>query len=139
MVSYANKELSLVDLETGAVQAIRGVKSSDLTLGIWSGEVTWSPDGRWIAVILGGRIVLIDATDTSRRKKLRSSGSAVVIWSPDSKHLLLSISQWSCIAYLFFESLEVIDIETGKRRVIKSSHCEVGGGWPGWLDSDAVR
>jgi len=140
VLGYTAEGLSFVDLPAGRVQAIEGVRSNDLTWGSWSSEVTWSPDGRWITAILDkGRIVLIDATDTSRRRNLGSSAGIPVIWSPDSKHLLLSKSQGSCSAYLYFESLEVIDIESGRRSVIKGSHCEVGPGWLAWLACDVIH
>ena len=80
---------------------------------------------------------MIDATDTSRRRNIGASGNGPVEWSPDSKYLLLLKSELRCSAY--FESLEVLDVENGKRSVIKSSHCEVGRGWVGWIDPDAVR
>jgi DNA-binding beta-propeller fold protein YncE len=145
LLSYEGEDSTVVELETGAVHVIRGIirgirGGPDQADVIWYRRATWSPDGRWISVTpVDKELVLIDATDTSRRRTLGSSGGAPVVWSPDSKYLLLSKSESQCAPYLYFESLEVIDVETGKRTVIKSSHCEVGPGWAGWIDLEAIR
>lgn len=127
------EQLSLVDLETGATQS----------LGV--GRGSWSPDGRWIAVSGSGRIVLIDANNLSHRKKLGSSGvDDHLIWSPDSKRLLFVKQENRCrFLYLFqvddSESIEVVDVETGKRQAIPSAHCAVSKSAIGWVDAEAVR
>lgn len=130
VLGHQGNRLSLLDLETGIAHPLR----ADLKLG------SWSPDGRWIAAISDtGRIVLIDATDTSQRRSLGPSRGGPVFWSPDSKFLLLVKSQLRCTLTLYFESLEVLNVETRKRRVIKSSRCEIIGGQVGWVDRDSVR
>jgi hypothetical protein len=138
-LSYSRKELSIIDLATGTVQAIKGVPSRDSERDVtWPRRATWSPDGRWISTTVGDRMLLIDTNDTSKRRKLGSSGGPIVVWSPDSNYLLLSRSELRCTLTLYFDSLETVDVRTGKRNVIKSSHCEVGGGWLGWVASDVV-
>lgn len=141
LLSYEGKELSLIELETGAIHVIKGMRGGpDQADVIWFSRADWSPDGRWISVTPFNKgLVLIDATDTSRRKTFGSSGGAPAVWSPDSKSLLQSKSELRCVPYLYFESLEVIDVETGKRTVIKSSHCEVGVGFFGWINPETVR
>src|ERR1700730_16568465 len=81
-LTYAGKMLSLIEFETGVVQAITGVGGIGLKEITWSGDVTWSPDGRWISAILDhGKILLIDSQDTSRRKNLGYSVGGRVVWS----------------------------------------------------------
>jgi WD40 repeat protein len=124
--------LSLVDLETGAVQAIgNGISGA-----------TWSPNGRWIGAVQngsdGGSVVLIDANSTKRRRNLGRTESSAVAWSPDSKYLLLARpAELRCGSYL--SSLEVIDVQTGRRSRVESSHCRIYSGSIGWLDQGAVR
>ncbi|HVO99089.1 MAG TPA: hypothetical protein VMT15_13520 [Bryobacteraceae bacterium] len=90
-----------------------------------------------VAAFRDGSVVLVDVKTSRLRKIGRASG--LIGWSPDSRKLLVSKSQLSCMAYLYFESLAVIDLETGKENIIKSSHCNIAGGWVGWLDPGAVR
>lgn len=129
LLSRQGKQLSILDLKTGALQTLGTGKRG-----------SWSPDGRWIAASLGGGIVLIDATNPSRRRKLGASGvDGHLIWSPDSKHLLFTKSELRCAFTESFESLATVDVETGKRSVIKNSHCMVSSSNVGWIDPDAVR
>ena len=129
-LGHQGDHLSLLDLETGAAHSL----GTDLKDGVWS------PDGRWIAATSDAdRIVLIDATDTGRRRNLGSSGGARLHWSPDSKYLLLSKSQLRCALDLYFESLQTLDVKTGKRSLVPSSRCEVGDGNVGWIDPAAVQ
>lgn len=81
-MNVARDVLSLRDLVTGSVE--------DLGKGFRTGA--WSPDGRWIAAVTGDRgsshgLLLIDANNTSRRRKL-GSGDSQPVWSPDSRWLL---------------------------------------------------
>jgi hypothetical protein len=104
ILSHHGNRLNLLDLKTGAADQ----------LGAGLEWATWSPDGRWIAAWGVGRIILIDATNTSRRISLGSSGDNDVRWSPDSKSLLLSKSQVSCWPSLFTGSLEVVNVDRSK-------------------------
>lgn len=126
-LSHAPIRLSVVTLATGSAEAIKGASSG-----------SWSPDGRWLAVLRNKRLELLDATTLVRHKNL-GSADALGVWSPDSKHILLLKSQFSCMLTLYFESLAILDVETGKRRLVKGSHCEVSGGWYGWVDPAAVQ
>jgi hypothetical protein len=141
VLSYRDTELSVIDLETGTVEAIKGIAGRATQRHVtWPRTASWSPDGRWISTVFdNGGIVLIETTDTSKRRNLGSSGGAPIIWSPDSRYLLLSRSESRCDQYVYFTSLESLDVETGRRRAIQSSRCEVGPGWVGWVDSEAVR
>ena len=141
VLGYAQGDLCLIDLADGAIHAIQGIKGltrDDLT---WKGEVAWSPDGQWIVAALDHRrTILIDAKMPSRQKSLGTPGNGRVVWSPDSKHLLLLASQGRCTPSLgYFESLETLNVETGERRVVKNSQCKVAGGWIGWIDPQAVQ
>lgn len=141
VLGYAGGDLCLIDLASGAVQAIKGLKGISRDNVSWKGQVTWSPDGRWIVAALDHRrIILVDAKSPSKRKSLGSSGSGRAVWSRDSKHLLLLASQVRCAPSLgYFVSLEILNVETGERTVIKSSQCKVSGGWIGWIDPAAIR
>jgi WD40 repeat protein len=127
--------LIVLDLETGARKP----------LGTRAETASWSPDGRWIGVSVSGRIVLIDAGNPSHRKKLGASGvDGHLIWSPDSKRLLFVKQESRCrFLYLFqvddSESIEVVDVETGKRQAIPSAHCAVSKSALGWVDAEAIR
>lgn len=137
VLSHAGGDFALVDLESGKPQIVRGLrelKRDDVT---WKGQAAWSPDGQWIAAFRDGSVVLVDVKTSRLRKIGRASG--LIGWSPDSRKLLVSKSQISCLAYLYFESLAVIDLETGKENIIKSSHCNIVGGWVGWVDPEAVK
>lgn len=141
ILSSTGEELSVIDLSTGAVEVVEGLGAGlaqrDVT---WRSEVSWSPDGRWIAAILNhSRIVLIDAADTSKRRNIGAAGNGPLEWSQDSKYLLLLKSELRCATSLYFESLQVLEVATGKRQLIKSSHCEIGPGWVGWMDPETLR
>jgi WD40 repeat protein len=125
------KQLRLVVLRTGASTAIKGTSADT--------QSVWSPDGRWIATVRGGRIGLIDADDPTRSRGLGRSGDGPLVWSPDSRYLLLRTSPLSCALTVYGESLEVVDVETGGRNEVKSSHCTITAGTLGWLDRRFVR
>jgi WD40 repeat protein len=140
VMGYSGGDLCMIDLTSGAVQAVRGLKGLTRDDVTWKGQVAWSPDGQWIAATLDHRIILIDAKDPSKRKRLGSSGDGRVVWSGDSRHLLLLASQARCVlTFGYFESLETLDIETGKRNAIKNARCNISGGWIGWIDRDAAQ
>jgi WD40 repeat protein len=127
---WARDQLSILDLRSGVmIPLARGPASA-----------VWSPDGKWIAAAVGqpSRIEIIDATDPARKRKL-SKADGPLVWSPDSRYLLQLRSQFSCIPTLFGESLEVIDTFTGKRSLVKSSHCQIIHGAIAWLDNGAVH
>ena len=128
VLSRDGEHLSLLDLNTGA------------TRPLGAGRGSWSPDGRWIAVSGQRQIVLIDAKSPSHRRKLGASGvDDHLVWSPDSKRLLFVKQELRCFLMVYAESLEVVDVETGKRHAISSAHCAVSRSTVGWIDPEAVR
>jgi hypothetical protein len=130
MLGNQDNRLFLFDLETDSGRAL----GAHLRSGVWS------PDGRWIAATSDAdRIVLIDASDTSRQRSLGSSNGSPIFWSPDSRYLLLLKPSLRCTPTLYFESLQILEVRNGKRSVIRSSRCEVSGGYAGWMDLGAVR
>jgi hypothetical protein len=128
VLSHQGSELRVLNLGSGVAYS----------LGTGLSEGSWSPDGRWIAAWGAGRIVVIDSDNPSHRRNLGKCCDGGAHWSPDSKYLLLSKLELRCTLSLYFASLEVLEVETGKRTVIQSSRCKTGG-WVGWIDRDAVR
>jgi dipeptidyl aminopeptidase/acylaminoacyl peptidase len=121
-------ELSVLDLENGASRLV----------GKGLSKASWSPDGRWIAAVKrAGRIILIDAANPSTQRSI-GTGDGPLVWSPDSRHLLTLRSEPSCKFWLYGQdSLQIIDVDTGKQSVIKSSHCKVAGSFV-WIDQEFV-
>lgn len=141
-VRHVMGNLRLTELGTGASRVIKGFGSSTTTDDVtWLHSMAWSPDGRWISVVdQDRRIFLIDSDDIERRRHLgSSSGGVSVIWSPDSRYLLVPMSGFRCALYLYFVSLDAVDVETGRRTRIKSSRCEVSSGWVGWIDPSIAQ
>jgi hypothetical protein len=123
------KHLVLDDSKDGSRHALKDFR---VVTG-WN----WSPDSRWLAVVDGGRLILVDALNPSGRHRSLGSNhaSSFLAWSPDSQRILLSNeTQFSCSLFLYFGSLQVIDVLTGKRAEVKGSHCEISGGWVGWVN-----
>ena|SRR5579863_994803 len=130
-LEHAGKQLGLVDQGTGSVQTIKSIGAD--------ASCEWAPDGRWIVCVNNRRLVLVDSSDPSRPRDLGTSGSGPVAWSPDSKRLLLVKSQASCLPTLHGQSLEVLDVQTGKGAPVKSSHCSILSGSIGWLDRAVAK
>jgi hypothetical protein len=126
----SQKPLPLVNPADGTIQII----GSEFRIGVWS------PDGKWIATVLDKdghqKMVLIDPRDTSRRRILGSTVDSNLQWSPDSKYLLLSRPELLCGPFSYFESLQALDVATGKKLPISSSHCHVITNTCGWLAND---
>jgi hypothetical protein len=107
----------------------------------------WSPDGKWIAVFSKRQYVyLIDAHDVKRRRALgtaRTARGMAPAWSPDSRYLVVGKTHpFKCGFFLDIEppeSLEVIDVQTGRRTLIQSSVCQISQGNIGWLRRDIIK
>jgi WD40-like Beta Propeller Repeat len=125
-------QLSILELRTGANTPV----ASNVD---WA---SWSPDGRWIAAVSGrgggGHILLFNAMNT-REKRSLGTGHRPLVWSPDSKHLLLAASEVSCLVTLYGQSLQVLNVETGKRSPVGNSHCRIASGSFAWVNADIVQ
>jgi hypothetical protein len=127
-----NYHMDLIDLAHGTTKSL-----GDLD------RATWSPDGKWIAVIewKRKRLILLDANDPSHRRDLGSTVSAA--WSPDSRYLL--IWTWHFLKCgIGFDveppaSFEVLEVASGKRSLIRSSQCQLIAGPIGWVSSDVGK
>jgi WD40 repeat protein len=126
-IRNSGKQLDLIDVETGASRVIKGL-GADATCN-------WSPNGQRIECSGDGEIAVIDPSEPFRRRTFQGSLGE---WSPDSKYLLRVKSQLPCLPTLYGESLELLDVDTGKRELVKSSHCRISGGPYGWIDSTVV-
>jgi hypothetical protein len=131
--------LDIVDLATGT--------STPLGSGFWKGD--WSPDGKWIAALgnglttdrarpRGSRTFLIDANDLSRKRLLGGESDNQISWSPDSRYLLYSEWKPPCPNRGEDPSLITMDIETGKREIVRGSRCNVNSSYVGWISLDAL-
>jgi hypothetical protein len=125
--------VELVNLESGALKPIGH-----------GGRVSWSPDGKWIAVVDGtskrNHVLLLDPNDPSRKKELGSTDGFTLAWSPDSRYLLLWDAEvLRCMSFGYWGSLEVADIQTGQRSVIPSSRCKVNNSTGGWVSKAAWK
>jgi hypothetical protein len=132
--------LDVVDLTTGT--------SVPLGSGFWKGG--WSPDGKWIAALRidpgreqprprPSRTVRIDANDLSRRRIMGGEADTEISWSPDSRYLLYSEVMPPCPNKGDDPSLLTMDIETGKREIVRESRCKVNGyRYVGWISLDGL-
>jgi hypothetical protein len=114
----------VVDLATGSARKIGTYK-----------HATWSPDGKWLAVFGGGRLALLEATSFRRVRALGRGYDEYPTWSPDSRYLLVG---WPlCDSYFF--SLSALEVYTGRRSEIKSSHCAVSHQGYFWVSDGACQ
>ncbi len=130
----ANRSLALLDLAKGSITKIEGQLSKG----------SFSPDGKWIAAIQINnpnppRTILIDRSDLTKRRDLGESEDSEVVWSPDSKFLLHAVYRPACPSQNPL-ALETLDVETGKRSLIKDSICNSGSSRQiGWIRSGIKR
>jgi len=121
-VAVHEARLMLVNLETGAVRS----------LGDGFYQAAWSPDGSWIAALeYGGRsgTILIDTSTFNKRRELPKSG---MVWSPDSRHIVVVGQQSRCGDES--GTLELIDIENGRVAPVGGTTCKVSSSIIGWLN-----
>ncbi|HEU0303404.1 MAG TPA: hypothetical protein VFR32_02370 [Gaiellaceae bacterium] len=78
----------------------------------------WSPDGRWIAFVREGAVVVLRADGSSQQRVLEDA--TVASWSPDGRYLLVSGS-------LRARSLWLFDPHTNRRTLVTR-----GFGRAGW-------
>jgi hypothetical protein len=130
VLGYSNKQLRVTDLKTRSFQPIG------------PGNIgAWSPDGKWIAAILGQsgtrELILVDASNTSVRRRLgRAPEDGQPVWSPDSRYLLVQRTESRCGEFL--SSLDTIDTQSGKRAEIRNSDCALYRGIIGWVDRQVI-
>ncbi len=137
-LTFAGGKLEVIALETGAVHVIDGLGAGVISGGItWVSGCDWSPDGRWIACVRNGNIILVNSDNSRERKDLGRSGSLQPRWSPDSRTILISKPEVGC-GLGYGGSLELIEVYTGKRTRVTSSRCRVGSGMLAWVDTDSV-
>jgi hypothetical protein len=140
VVGQSGKEVGVLDLDSGTLQIMEGLGGgSSIDGGSAPARCVWSPDGHWIAATRDRSILLIDSSNLTRRRKLGKAGNGGVHWSPDSRFLLLAQNEISCIPTLYFQSLAVINVETGHRTKVRGSHCQIGVPHIGWIARPAPR
>ncbi len=131
----ANRSLALLDLARGSIAKIEGNLSGG----------SFSPDGRWIAALQLGdakapsKTVLIDRTNLASRRDLGGVNDSEVVWSPDSRFLLHAVYRPACPSQNP-PALEMLEVQTGNRSLIKESICNSGSSRQiGWIRSDIKR
>jgi hypothetical protein len=130
----ANRSLALLDLAKGSITKIEGQLSKG----------SFSPDGKWIAAIQINnpnppKTILIDRSDLTKRRDLGDSEDSEAVWSPDSKFLLQAVYRPACPSQNPL-ALETLEVQTGKRSLIKDSICNSGSSRQiGWVRSDIKR
>jgi len=133
-VSVAPDGLRAVATQYGHLELIDVARGTAEPLDARFFLAAWSPDGRWLAAVErgeNGRTILMDAKDLTPRRVL---GNSELDWSPDSRYLLgMKRHDW-CGSYS--GTLEAIDIETGKRKTIESSKCQVNQATTGWVSAE---
>lgn len=119
--AFRYHHLELIDLVTAKVTVLEGLEFG-----------SWSPDGKWLAVMREGSedTVLLDARTLSRR---RSIGRTSLRWSPDSRYLLNEKFPLLC-GLGEIGTLETVDVNTGVRREIASSRCQINMATLGWVN-----
>ncbi|MGC2656451.1 MAG: hypothetical protein WA324_00630 [Bryobacteraceae bacterium] len=124
------KGLVVMSLNDGKERTVKGAKSD--------AECEWSPNGQQLACVSNDEIGLVnvdaDVQSYSIVTKLGGAGDSAVAWSPDSRFLLIRKSELSCLTSLYGESLEAIEVATGRRIPVKSSHCKMTSGLFGWME-----
>jgi WD40 repeat protein len=122
-VARHNGRIEIIDIARGATTPLDSAYEA----------AEWSPDGKWIAV-LGGRgstFWLVDPANLASRRDLGTGGG--VHWSPDSRYLL-SFTDRGFDPYT--SSMETLEVATGTKSEVKSSHCQIVGGVSGWIRTE---
>jgi hypothetical protein len=104
----------------------------------------WSPDGEWVAAVRanGGareRIALLGARTLTVRRDLGSTDGAPLVWSPDSRFLLVWKRERCGVFSGSYGALEKIDVADGKRSKIAGSGCAVNQFSYGWVNDGIVK
>ena len=123
--AYHNHRVEIIDLTNGATRLLEaGIEAA-----------AWSPDGRWLAVNKGATTILLDSSTLKQRRVL---GATLLKWSPDSRYLLNRKSQLMC-GLSEAGTLEIVDVQTGRRTEVGSSKCLVDRDTLGWLSAAVAR
>jgi hypothetical protein len=126
--------LELIDLRQGTVRP--------LGQGFVKGY--WSPDGEWVAVVktdggLRWRIALLDSRTLTERRDLGRTGGDPLVWSPDSRFILVWTRDRCGVFSESYGALEKIDVADGRRSKIAGSACAVNRLSYGWVDQGVVK
>jgi hypothetical protein len=123
-----NRRIELLDLSRGTAESL----GNDFWLA------SFSPDGKWLAAmndIKHPKLILFDAHGLTHQRSLGASDGGLY-WSPDSRYLLLLKDELRCGFFSEFYSMETLDVQAFRRRIVKSSRCQISGGISGWVSKE---
>jgi WD40 repeat protein len=125
LLAEHNRRLEIIDI---AKETLRPVGE-----GLISGA--WSPDGRWIAATTNDRhtVALLNAASLAVERSLSIDDDDGLVWSPDSRYLLV---KRACGAY--GATLEMIRIEDGRILTVDASKCQMHA-VIGWINVDVLK
>ena len=76
-------------IEPNSGELLPGLAEPRIASNVWYSNVSWSPDGKWLAVGAGNPVSWIwDATTGAVRYALSTLPDSYVFWSPDGKSLV---------------------------------------------------
>jgi hypothetical protein len=104
------------------------------SLGAPFEKAAWSPDGRFIAAIAGGRGSRTQLFDASSLAKVKTLPNSEAEWSPDSKYLL----RVKPCASGEDGTFEALSVDNGAAVPIKSSRCMVYNISTGWVSNSIL-
>jgi len=140
---FAWRHLSLPPLGRSALAARNGhVEIIDLLKGTFDVlpggffMAAWSPDGRSLVALENGengRTILMDANLVQRRVLEHTE----LGWSPDSRYLLGLRRSDRCGPD--YATLELIEVDTGKKTIVQSSECQINQSTTGWVLAESQK
>ena len=117
-----DRRIELLDIASGSSRDVGNYE-----------HAAWAPNGKSVAAFDGGKLFLLDPVTFRKTKSLGKAFDERPTWSQDSRHLLVGGPR--CGPFYF--SLSTLDVETGERQEIKSTHCAAKSrGY--WFVSDEV-